>query len=54
MLDRLMGIGSRAQIVFVLVSSLEQGGYTRFVQAACAGRDRVGKLDLFGILILEY
>ena len=38
----------------MLVFGFEQGGYTRFVQAACAGRDRVGKLDLFGVLILDY
>ena len=53
-LDRSMGMVSRAQIVIMLVFGFEQGGCTRFVQAACAGRDRVGKLDLFGVLILEY
>ena len=38
----------------MLVFGFEQGEYTRFVEAARAGRDRVGKLDLFGVLILEY
>ena len=54
MLPRSTGMLNGAQIVFVLVSGFGQGVYTGFVQAACAGRDRVGKFDLFGVLILEY
>ena len=53
-LDRSMEMVNRAQIVLVLVFGFERGACTRFVQATCAGRDRVGKLDLFGVLILEY
>ena len=53
-LGRSIGMPKRAQIMVVLVEGFEHGGYTRFVQAACAGRDRVGKLDLFGVLIFDY
>lgn len=38
-LDRSIGMLKRAQIMVVLVDGFEHGGYTRFVQAACAGRD---------------
>ena len=33
--------------------AIGEGGCTRFVQAACAGGDGIGQLDLLGALIFE-